>query len=345
MNGSGTPILVTGGAGFIGSHVAEQLIRRGACVSIVDNFNAFYSEQLKASNLRDVRTAGAFRFYRVDIRDMDSMEKVFAQEKPEIVIHLAAVAGVRQSIAAPAVYGDVNVGGTVNILELCRHFGVAKLVFASSSSIYGQTSQIPFRETDVALRPMSPYAATKMAAELLAYTYSHLHRLPVICLRFFTVYGPRQRPDLAIHRFTELIEGGLPIPIFGDGQSRRDYTYIDDAVNGIVRSIDFAMQASNYEVFNIGSSRPVTVIELVSHLERVTGRTAILDHRNTQPGDMPQTWADISKANRLLGFVPETTLERGLAHFVDFYRSAHKYSKPTLPIPDGLIERNPCRVT
>ena len=318
-------IVLTGGAGFIGSHVAEALLRQGVQLTIVDNLDAFYAPAWKKANLEEIRRAGDYAFAGVDICAMERMREVVARARPEAVIHLAARAGVRPSIEQPLLYERVNVGGTLNLLELCREFGVGKFLFGSSSSVYGATSRTPFSEDQVELRPLSPYAATKLAGEMLCYAYAHLFALPVICLRFFTVYGPRQRPDLAIHKFTALMEAGKPVPIFGDGSTGRDYTYVDDVVAGVLAALDYQPQPANgvaFEVFNLGNSRPVKLMELVELLEHVTGRKALRDQKPLQPGDVPLTWADISKAGRLLGYRPTTRLEEGLKWFLAWYRTA-----------------------
>lgn len=317
-------ILLTGGAGFIGSHVAEELLRRGAQLSIVDNLDAFYSPAWKRANLADVRRAGTFDFFEMDIAEVEPMREVMARTKPEVIVHLAARAGVRPSIEQPRLYERVNVAATYNLLELARELGVQNFVFGSSSSVYGATSRAPFSEEQVELRPISPYAATKLAGEMVGFTYAHLYSLPVICLRFFTVYGPRQRPDLAIHKFTALMEAGLPVPIFGDGTTGRDYTFVDDIVAGVLAAVDYApaVGGAPFEVFNLGNSHPVKLNELVEQLERATGRKAIRDPKPLQPGDVPLTWADVNKAGRLLGFRPATSLEEGLKRFVAWYRSA-----------------------
>ncbi len=318
-------VLVTGGAGFIGSHVAEALLRRGAQVLIVDHLDDFYSPAWKRANLEDLRCAGRFEFFPTDICEPEPMRDIMARARPQAVIHLAARAGVRPSIEQPRLYERVNVGGTANLLELCREFKVEKFLFGSSSSVYGATSRAPFSEDQAELRPISPYAATKLAGEMLSYTYAHLFALPVICLRFFTVYGPRQRPDLAIHKFTALIEAGKPLPIFGDGSAGRDYTYIDDIVAGVLAALDYDLRPSSdaaLEVFNLGNSHPVKLMQLVEHLERATGRKALREQKPSQPGDVPLTWADISKAGRLLGYRPSTPIEEGLEKFVAWYRAA-----------------------
>jgi UDP-glucuronate 4-epimerase len=331
VNSRGQRVLVTGGAGFIGSHLAEALLRRGARLVIVDNFDSFYASELKQANLEAIGRAGTYEFHAVDICEMASLSRVMALTRPEVVIHLAARAGVRPSIEQPRLYEHVNVAGTLNLLELCRQFRVDKFIFGSSSSVYGSTSCVPFSENQVALRPLSPYAVTKLAGEMLAYTYAYLFGLPVICLRFFTVYGPRQRPDLAIHKFTALIEAGKPVPIFGDGSSARDYTYVDDIVAGVLAALDHELRPSSgcpsFETFNLGNSHPVKLAELIELLEKVTGRKAIREWRPLEPGDSPLTWADISKASRLLGYRPATSLEEGLTSFVKWYRAAGPMSR------------------
>jgi UDP-glucuronate 4-epimerase len=326
VSNQGQRVLLTGGAGFIGSHLAEALLQHGYQVAIVDNLDPFYPSFWKKSNLEEIRQAGAYQFYEVDIRDMEALSRIVALTRPAVIIHLAARAGVRPSIEQPHVYERVNVEGTLNLLELCRGFHVDKFIFGSSSSVYGATSSVPFSEDHVELRPLSPYAATKLAGEMLAYTYAHLFGLSVVCLRFFTVYGPRQRPDLAIHKFTELIEAGKPVPIFGDGSSSRDYTYVGDIVAGVLAALNYELppgpSSARFEVFNLGNSQPVMLTELVDLLEEVTGRRAVREWRPLQPGDSPLTWADISKACRVLGYRPATALEEGLTSFVKWYRLA-----------------------
>jgi UDP-glucuronate 4-epimerase len=316
-------ILLTGGAGFIGSHLAEELIRRGAKLSVVDNLDNFYALNRKRLNLREIQNAGAYELFEADVRDMDALRKVAERVQPEIVIHLAARAGVRPSIEQPALYESVNVAGTVNLLEIAREFKVRRLIFGSSSSVYGITNTVPFCEDDPKTRPISPYAATKLAAELMCYTYTHLYGLTTLCLRFFTVYGPRQRPDLAIHKFTALIEAGKPIPVYGDGSMGRDYTYVDDIVSGVVASLEYAPSPElPFEVFNLGNSHPVRLRELIAQLETATGKKAQQERLPEQPGDVPITWANIDKAKRLLGYSPKTSMEQGLRNFVAWYRSS-----------------------
>jgi UDP-glucuronate 4-epimerase len=318
-------ILLTGGAGFIGSHVAEALLRRGAALSVVDCLDHFYSSAWKKGNLEEIRRTGSFEFFDSDICEVEKMRETMAAARPNVVIHLAARAGVRPSIEQPRLYELVNVGGTLNLLELCREFRVEKFIFGSSSSVYGASSRAPFSEEQPELHPISPYAATKLSGELFCYTYAHLHGLPSICLRFFTVFGPRQRPDLAIHKFVARIERGEPLPIFGDGNTGRDYTYIEDIVAGVLSAIDYMPHRADgapFEVFNLGNSRPVKLTELLELIEKVTGKKAIRDYKDPQPGDVPLTWADISKARRLLGYQPQMALEDGLRKFVAWYRTA-----------------------
>jgi UDP-glucuronate 4-epimerase len=318
-------ILLTGGAGFIGSHVAEALLRGGARLSIVDSLDDYYSPDWKKANLESVRKAGQFEFFEQDICSSGDLRATFASVRPDVVIHLAARAGVRPSIEQPALYERVNVGGTVNVLELCREFRVSRLIFGSSSSVYGSSSCSPFTEEQSGLRPISPYAATKLAGELLCYTYAHLYTLPVVALRFFTVYGPRQRPDLAIHKFVARIEAGKPIPVFGDGETGRDYTYVDDIVAGVLAALDYDFSATAgapFEIYNLGNSHPVKLSDLVCMLEHATGKKAVIQREAQQQGDVPLTWADVSKAGKLLGYRPQTTLEEGLQKFVAWYRAA-----------------------
>jgi UDP-glucuronate 4-epimerase len=318
-------ILLTGGAGFIGSHVAEALLRQGSELTIVDSLDDYYPPAWKHSNLQEIRNSGNYEFESVDICDFEKTREVIRRAKPQVIIHLAARAGVRPSIENPRLYERVNVGGTVNLLELCREFDVARFIFGSSSSVYGATSRAPFSEDQLEMRPISPYAATKLAGEMLCYTYAHLFELPTVCLRFFTVYGPRQRPDLAIHKFTMLLETNKPLPIFGDGSSGRDYTYVDDIVAGVLAAMNVDLKAAGkvpFEIFNLGNSHPVKLTELVEHLEAATGRKGLREQKPFQPGDVPLTWADVSKAARMLGYRPSTGIEEGLRRFVAWYRAA-----------------------
>lgn len=311
-------ILVTGGAGFIGSHVCELLLKDGHTVTVLDDLNDFYSPALKKANLESVRRCGPLRFYAGDIADEARVTEVFDESRPEAVIHLAARAGVRPSLEQPLLYGRVNVLGTMNLLEASRRFGVRKFVFASSSSIYGIANRVPFREDDPAQLPVSPYAATKIAGEKLAFTYAHLYGLQVVCLRLFTVYGPRQRPDLAINKFTSMIDRGEPIPAYGDGSTRRDYTFIEDTTQGILRALAYDC---SFEVFNLGNSQPVELRELIRLLEGALSKRAVIQWLPDQPGDVPVTYADITKANSAFGYQPQTSLRTGIERFVSWYFS------------------------
>jgi UDP-glucuronate 4-epimerase len=317
-------VLLTGGAGFIGSHVSEALLRRGVRLSVVDSLDEFYSPAAKRTNLEEVRKAGDFRFSELDLCDFDALHQTMSRLRPDTIIHLAARAGVRPSIENPQLYERVNVGGTVNLLESARQLGVKRFIFGSSSSVYGLTNRIPFAENDPCLRPISPYAATKLAGEFFCHTYAHLYGMSVVCLRFFTVYGPRQRPDLAIRKFTTLIEAGEPIPVFGDGSMGRDYTFVDDIVSGVLAAIDyqFPPDGTPFDIFNLGNSHPVSLNQLIVALERVTGRSAVRNHMALQPGDVPITWANIDKAAQMLGYRPATALEEGLEKFVHWFRNA-----------------------
>ena len=310
-------ILVTGGAGFIGSHVSERLLRDGHEVAIIDDLNHFYTPQLKVGNLTAIRKAGLLRFYEGDVRDEELVGRVFAENRPHAVIHLAARAGVRPSLEQALLYESVNVRGTMVLLEQCRAHGTGKFVFASSSSVYGIADRVPFSEDGTANLPISPYAATKLAGEKLCFTYSHLYDLPVTCLRFFTVYGPRQRPDLAIRKFTERIDAGLPIPVFGDGSSSRDYTYIDDIVDGVIAAL---FHPGRYDIFNLGNSSPIDLMGLIRLIERNLAKRAKLNWMPAQPGDMPVTFADISKSKRVLGYEPRTPIAEGIRVFVEWHR-------------------------
>lgn len=310
-------ILITGGAGFIGSHLSEALLATGHQISVVDDLNDFYPPVLKERNLAAIRRAGHVAFYLADITDDAEMFRIFREVRPEAVVHLAARAGVRPSLEQPLLYERVNVGGTTILLEAARRTGVRKFVFASSSSIYGIANQVPFSEEDTLNLPISPYAATKIAGEKIAYTYSHLYQLSVVCLRFFTVYGPRQRPDLAIRKFIERIEAGQPIQVFGDGSSGRDYTFVSDTVCGILGALDYDCR---YDVLNLGNSHPIGLMEMIRTIEDAVGRKAIIEWLPDQPGDVPITYADISKARRLLGYDPKTPFAEGIGKFVDWRR-------------------------
>ena len=312
-------VLVTGGAGFIGSHLVERLLGEGRWrVHVVDDFNDFYDPALKRRNVAPHLSREDFRLHEADIRDRAALERVFREAAFDCVVHLAARAGVRPSLREPALYAETNVAGTLNLLELARWSGVRQFVFGSSSSVYGENEKVPFSEDDPVSKPISPYAATKVAGELLCHTYSHLFGLRVVCLRFFTVYGARQRPDLAIHKFARLISEGRPIPVFGDGTTRRDYTYIDDIIAGVRAAMDY--EATNYEVINLGESRTVSLSELIGLLEKELGRDARIDRQPLQPGDVPQTFADTRKARALLGYDPRTPIEEGVRRFVEWFK-------------------------
>lgn len=311
-------LLITGGAGFIGSNLCEFLLRQGHSLTILDELNDFYSPSLKRENLASMEKVGAFDFHKVDICDFARVSGIFQSVRPEAVIHLAARAGVRPSLEQPLLYERVNVYGTTCLLEASRHSGVKKFVFASSSSIYGIANRVPFSEDDQSNLPISPYAATKIAAEKMAYTYFHLYSMPVVCLRLFTVYGPRQRPDLAIRKFTAMIGRGQPITVFGDGLSGRDYTFVDDTVQGIYAALHFE---GGYEIFNLGNSHPITLNQMVETIEDAVGKKAIIRHEPDQPGDVPITYADMSKTRRMLNYSPSTPFAEGIRKFVEWYRA------------------------
>jgi len=313
-------ILITGGAGFIGSHLVERLLREGLWdVTVIDDLNDFYSPEIKRANLKTLREFGDFEFVEADIRSAEKLRTVFDKTDFNTIVHLAARAGVRPSLCHPTLYTETNINGTLNLLEIARDFGIGQFVFGSSSSVYGINGKLPFSEDDRIHLPISPYAATKAAGELLCHTYSHLFNIRTVCLRFFTVYGARQRPDLAIHKFSRLISEGKPIQVFGDGSTRRDYTYIDDIIQGVRASIDY--QESMHEIFNLGESQTVELSHLIELLEGSLGQKAIIDRQPMQPGDVPITYADISKARKLLNYNPQTKIEDGIPKFVEWYGS------------------------
>jgi UDP-glucuronate 4-epimerase len=316
-------VFVTGGAGFIGSHVCEQLLDQGHTVWAYDDLNDFYDPQLKRRNLVEVESRGKqrFQFVQGDLLDRGILDELFGSVSFDQVIHLAARAGVRASLEAPALYQRVNVEGTVNVLEAAQLSGVRKVILASSSSVYGMSSKVPFSESDPVSRPISPYAASKLACEALGHVYHHLYGLDVVMLRFFTVYGPRQRPDLAIHKFARLIQAGKPIPVFGDGSTARDYTHVEDILQGIMACMQ---KEFGYEVINLGESQTVKLNYLIELLESALGRKAILNRLPAQPGDVPLTCADISKARLRLGYNPSMPIERGIPGFVQWFQS-NKY--------------------
>ena len=310
--------LVTGAAGFIGSHLVDRLLSEGWAVTGLDNFDPFYAEGAKRANLASALTHEEFRFVEADIRDASALQNQLS-ESFDVIVHLAAKAGVRPSIADPSAYQDVNVGGTQVLLELARERSIEQFVFASSSSVYGVDPDVPWQEDAASLQPISPYAATKVAGELLGHVYAHLYGLRFVALRFFTVYGPRQRPDLAIHKFARRMLAGESIPVYGDGSTRRDYTFVADTVEGIVAAMDY--DASPYAVINLGNDRTVSLADLIASLERALGVNAIVDRQPEQPGDVPQTWASLDKARRLLDYAPQTTLGDGLATFASWLRT------------------------
>jgi len=338
--------LITGGAGFIGSTVVEKLLKQGNRVIVVDNFNDFYDynrkirnileitgnyrkineilEDLpkveKIENLKRIVNSENFVLEYVDIRDMEKMDKIFSEYKIDLVFNPAAMAGVRPSLLDPMLYEEVNIKGYMNLLELCKKYGVKKFIQASSSSVYGNNKNVPFKETDIVDFAISPYAATKKSGEIIGHVYHKLYNIDMIQLRFFTVYGPKQRPDLAIHKFTKMTLAGEPIPFYGDGNTKRDYTYIDDIVDGISKSMDYLFKNQDvYEIFNLGESHVVSLKEMVETIEKVLGKKAVLDKQPMQLGDVEKTYADISKAKEILGYNPKTNFENGIKKFVEWY--------------------------
>lgn len=313
-------LLVTGGAGFIGSHLVDRRLAKGDRVVVLDDFNDFYDPAVKRANVQAHLGNPCYRLVEGDIRDRELVDRLFEEERFEAVLHLAARAGVRPSLAQPVLYEDVNCIGTLQVLEAAIAHGKPRIVFASSSSVYGINSKLPFAEDDPVDRPISPYATTKRSGELLVYNYHYLHGLSAICLRFFTVYGPRQRPEMAIARFIRSIDAGVPIPFYGDGSSRRDYTYIDDIADGVEAALTAPIA---FEIVNLGGAQPVTLSQLVKAIEEATGRTAALDRQPEQPGDVPVTYASAEKAERLLGFRARVALSEGLRRSVDWWRQQH----------------------
>ncbi len=321
-------ILVTGGAGFIGSHLVRKLLSEGnRKVVVVDNFNDFYSPVCKRENIGEFLSDPNFRLHETDICEREELRRVFESSEFSAIVHLAARAGVRPSLEKPHLYVETNVNGTMNVLDFAREFEVPKFVFGSSSSVYGERCSIPFSESEDINRPISPYAATKIAGEVLCHSYAHLYDISAVCLRFFTVYGACQRPDLAIHKFAKLINEGKSIPVFGDGSTRRDYTYVDDIIQGICAALDY--DKSDFEIFNLGESRTVELRELISLLEENLGKKAIIDRQPMQPGDVPLTCADISKSRELLGYSPKTQIEAGMAKFVEWFLKTQSHASKT----------------
>jgi len=322
--------LITGAAGFIGSHLCERLLAEDWVVVGVDNFDDFYDPQIKRCNIESCLKNKNFQLVEADIRDRAAMDKAISNGV-EIIVHLAARAGVRPSIAQPLLYADVNVNGTTVLLDAAKTHNVTKFVFGSSSSVYGNNEKVPFSEDDNVDFPISPYAATKKAGELICHTYHHLYGIDVTCLRYFTVYGPRQRPDLAIHKFAKLIEQGKPIPVYDDGTAMRDFTYIDDIIDGTVTAIKqlVARRSSlgsrvtghGFSIYNLGHSHPISVNDLIAEIEKALGKKAVKEYLPPQPGDVERTYADITKAAKELGYNPSTTIQEGLAKFTTWLRN------------------------
>ncbi|WP_421775368.1 NAD-dependent epimerase/dehydratase family protein [Gracilimonas sp.] len=311
-------IVVTGGAGFIGSHLIDRLLAEGHSVTNIDNFDPFYDESVKRENIKGHLDYESYNLYEVDIRDKDELDKAIPK-RTDVIVHLAAKAGVRPSIVNPIAYQEVNVAGTQNMLEVAREKNIKQFVFASSSSVYGKNPNVPWKEDDAVLQPISPYASTKVSGELLGHVYSHLYDIRFLALRFFTVYGPRQRPDLAIHKFLKLMSEGKEITLYGDGSTRRDYTYIDDIVDGVMAAIDY--RDSLYEVINLGNNQTVELLELVEAIEEASGIMANKSFGPEQPGDVRQTWADVGKACKLLTYNSDHSISEGLSEFSKWFSS------------------------
>ena len=310
--------LVTGAVGFIGSHVCERLLEAGHAVCALDDLNDFYDPAIKQSTLRELQSrAQSFSFVHADITNRGEVDEIFGSMAFDQIIHLAARAGVRPSLENPALYQRVNVEGTVNVLEAARERGVKKITIASSSSVYGVNSKVPFSEADPIFNAISPYAASKLACEALGHVYHHVHGMDVCMLRFFTVYGPRQRPDLAIHKFARLMQSGQPIPVFGDGSTSRDYTYVDDTVDGVIAATE---KEFGYEIINLGESQTVELDRLIELIEQAMGEKAEINRQPAQPGDVPITFANIEKAQRLLGYNPQVKIEDGIPRFIEWFR-------------------------
>jgi UDP-glucuronate 4-epimerase len=310
-------LLITGGAGFIGSHLADRRLARGDRVVVLDDFNDFYDPRRKRENVAPHADDARYRLVEGDIRDRDLLLRLFAEEGFDAVLHLAARAGVRPSLSDPVLYEEVNCIGTLNLLEAAARHGLPRFLFASSSSVYGISSRLPFSEEDPVDRPISPYATTKRAGELHVFNAHHLKGLPAVCLRFFTVYGPRQRPEMAIARFIRCLETDTPIPLYGDGSSQRDYTFIDDVTEGVERALEID---AGFEIINLGGAHPIRLSDLVQELEAATGKRARLERKPDQPGDVPITYASVKKAERILGFRPRVVLAEGLQRSVEWYR-------------------------
>ncbi len=309
--------LVTGGAGFIGSHLVSRLLDLGHQVVCFDNFDDYYAPQTKRQNIAPALKHPDFRLVEGDIQDRPLVQHLLS-ERYDVLIHLAGRAGVRPSLERPEQYAQVNIEGTVNLLHASRNGSVGHFVFGSSSSVYGLSQNIPYREDDRHLQPVSPYGASKLAAEIFCETFHHLYDLPLTCLRFFTVYGPRQRPDMAIHRFARLIHEGLPVPMYGDGTTRRDYTYVDDIIEGVVRAVE---HPRGYQVYNLGAGEPIALRDLITTMERALGKEARVVQHPAQPGDVPITYASIERAMRDLGYKPRTRVDEGVTRFIEWFRA------------------------
>lgn len=309
--------LVTGGAGFIGSHLCETMIRAGHVITCLDNFNDYYSPNIKRRNILPLKQNSQFELIQGDILNWMLLEQIFQEHSFDGIVHLAARAGVRPSIQQPRLYQQVNIEGTVNLLELSVKHHMPKFILASTSSVYGNNKKVPFHEDDRVDHPISPYAATKKACELIAHSYHAIYHLPITCLRFFTVYGPRQRPDMAIHKFVELIETGKPVPFFGDGTTQRDYTYVDDIIDGIIKAIT---HCQGYRIYNLGESHTISLSDLIELIENAVGKKAILEKMPLQPGDVLKTYADVTRAKKELGYAPKISIEKGVPRFVSWYR-------------------------
>ncbi|PKN80936.1 MAG: epimerase [Candidatus Cloacimonetes bacterium HGW-Cloacimonetes-1] len=316
-------ILVTGGAGFIGSHLCDYLLNQGILVYCLDNFCDFYDPAIKHRNIEAAMKNKNFQLINADIRDAEKLHEVFAQYSFDLVVHMAAMAGVRPSIENPALYLDVNIAGTLQLLQACTAHGIKRFVFASSSSIYGNNTKLPFAEDDCVDHPISPYAMSKKAAELLCHNWHHLYKMSIICLRFFTVYGPRQRPDLAIHKFARMIINDQPIPMFGDGSTARDYTYIDDIIQGVSQAISYVEHHHCYEIINLGEAGSITLEKMIKTIENALGKPARINLLPMQSGDVENTFADITKAKSLLNYNPQTSFEAGIQVFIDWIRSSY----------------------
>jgi UDP-glucuronate 4-epimerase len=313
--------LVTGGAGFIGSHVCERLLHDGHRVWAFDDLNPFYDPQIKRQNLREIQSlAKPFEFFHGDICDAAALDEIFSSVRFDQVIHLAARAGVRPSLEQPALYQRVNIEGTANVLEAARKSGVKKIIIASSSSVYGLNSKTPFSESDPIFSAISPYAASKLACEALSHVYHHIYKMDVAVLRLFTVYGPRQRPDLAIHKFMKFIDAGQPIPVFGDGSTARDHTHVSDILQGVMAC---TQKEFGFEIFNLGESETVKLSELIALIENALGKKAVIDRQPLQPGDVPVTFADISKARARLGYNPQVKIGPGIKMFAEWFKKSH----------------------